>query len=680
MTTYIINDLPSDLVIGRQTETGVLDIRIDCAPWLALWPELDLYIWVTPPGGGAQYPAHAYLDGEVLVWEVNSGDTAVEGRGTIEVVGIADGLRKLSTITTTQVLRTTTRVTTTIPDPARPWVEQVLEAASAAQDSAYQAAVNADKTEKAVVDNETAQQAAALAEAAKDAALEATAEAANVLASIPGDYKALSENVATLTEDLADLTPVIWRENIYDTASDGIVMGKFLNKNGQEVALAQGVISYFVPVEYGKTYTLLSGHSFMGEDCVYIHLYDENFNLLTNGDDITCVASLSDKTSTGTKTFEVNLESAKYTRFSYVADAASWQYFNVLTHGLSDDVEVFTPSNISKLGGVLVAINVACNDYEPIGIPTFESGYFSYNSNELKNVYYHKRFDVAPGETYKVCGYSHLNVMPVVLTDGEKVIDYFPKAETETPTFGSFVFEIPANVTTMYLNRIVMGNTLREYYVSAYKKTGVTLKHHEHKKLAIIGDSLSQPFNGVPLPYHRLLEAHDNFTVENFCRSGHGYYMDEDADYAFWRQARRVTDDTDVCLIFGSFNDLKYYDHMGDVSDTGTSTICGCANTTFDTLSTNHVGLKVGVILPTPWGLYRPGYAKSDDYVAKIKAICQKRGIPLLDLYHESGMRPWESAFNALYYYNSDYTHPNSNGHKEYIYPHVREFVKKLVT
>lgn len=195
MNTYNVNSLPAELTIGRQTETGVTRVGINCSAWLDLWPELDLYIWVTPPGGGAQYPAHAYLEDEVLVWEVNDGDTAVEGKGTIEVVGIADGLRKLSTITTIQVLRTTTRVSTTTPDPARPWVEQVLEAASAAQDSAYQAAKDAARTEQAVIDNETAAQAAALAEAAKEAALEATAEAANVLASIPGDYKALSDEV-----------------------------------------------------------------------------------------------------------------------------------------------------------------------------------------------------------------------------------------------------------------------------------------------------------------------------------------------------------------------------------------------------------------------------------------------------------------------------------------------------
>ena len=519
----------------------------------------------------------------------------------------------------------------------------------------------------------------AVMERSRQAAEEATEEALAAAARADEAREGIQGDLATLSEELSDLTQPVGAENIYDADSDEVTVGAFLGKQGNVIALANGVISYYVPVEYGKTYTLLSAYDYIGDDCVYIHLYDENRNLLTNGDDVTCIATMSDTTLNGKKTFKVNLPDAKYTRFSYPESDAGRQFFNVVSFGLADDIKVFTNSNVEKLQNVLIDTGITCDDFDPIGIPAFDSGYFSHNDGTMKNVYSHKTFSVVPGETYKVSGYSYYNVMPVVLTDGTNVIDYFPKEETETPAFGSFTFEIPPNVTTMHVNRIVMGDTQREYYVSVYKKKGVTLKHHENKKLAIIGDSLSQPFSGVPLPYHRLLEAHDNFTVENFCRSGHGYYMDEDYDYAFWRQAGRVTSDTDVCLIFGSFNDMVYYDRLGDRDDTGTATICGCANTTFDTLFANNVGIKVGVILPTPWGSYPPKHGTASNYVSKIKAICEKRGIPYLDLFHESGMRPWENAFNQEYYHNADACHPNSKGHEEYIYPQVREFVKRLV-
>jgi hypothetical protein len=278
--------------------------------------------------------------------------------------------------------------------------------------------------------------------------------------------------------------------------------------------------------------------------------------------------------------------------------------------------------------------------------------------------------------------------MVVVLTDGTNVVDYYPKEETQAETYHSFTFEIPSNATKMYVNRIVKGTTNREYYVSVYKKKGLTFKHHENKKLAIIGDSLSVPFSGVTLPYWKLLEAHDNFTVENFARSGHGYYHDGSGEYSFWRQAERVTLDTDVCLIFGSFNDMEDYNDgkMGNVSDTGDVTICGCMNKALKTLLTNNVGMKIGVIFPTPWGKgydssgnYHPTKTDAEEYISKLRGICEKRNIPYLDLFHASGLQPWNDAFDDIYYNNSDDCHPNNKGHEEYIYPHVREFVKTIV-
>lgn len=47
---YTIDTLPSRLTLGRQTETGVTDIRIDMSEWLKQWPELAISIWPTRPG------------------------------------------------------------------------------------------------------------------------------------------------------------------------------------------------------------------------------------------------------------------------------------------------------------------------------------------------------------------------------------------------------------------------------------------------------------------------------------------------------------------------------------------------------------------------------------------------------------------------------------------------------
>lgn len=108
MRIHPINELPRTIILGRQTETGVNEVRLDCAEWLALWPKLSISVWVTPPGGDVAYPAATHMEGGVLVWTVNDSDTAAAGSGTMEVLGVADGVRKLSAIATTRVLATTT--------------------------------------------------------------------------------------------------------------------------------------------------------------------------------------------------------------------------------------------------------------------------------------------------------------------------------------------------------------------------------------------------------------------------------------------------------------------------------------------------------------------------------------------------------------------------------------------
>ena len=97
-----VSALPQAITIGRRTETGVLDVRIDCSAWLAEWPGLRVSLWVTPPGGAAA-PVPTRMDGKVLVWPISDTDTACSGQGTMEVVGEANGVRKLSSIAKTNI-------------------------------------------------------------------------------------------------------------------------------------------------------------------------------------------------------------------------------------------------------------------------------------------------------------------------------------------------------------------------------------------------------------------------------------------------------------------------------------------------------------------------------------------------------------------------------------------------
>ena len=139
MTIYPVNQLPNTIIVGKETEHGVAEVRIDCAPWLALWPDMGISLWGTPPGGDAAYPAATHMEGDVLVWAVGAGDTAKAGTGCMELMGMAEGKKKLSAIATTRVLGTSTGTTAEPPEAARAWVDEVLAARADAEKAAERA-------------------------------------------------------------------------------------------------------------------------------------------------------------------------------------------------------------------------------------------------------------------------------------------------------------------------------------------------------------------------------------------------------------------------------------------------------------------------------------------------------------------------------------------------------------
>ena len=131
-----INKLPNYILIGRQTENGVNEIEIDVSEWLAHWPGMNISIMHTRPGETYAYPAVTRMTGSCIVWEISNADTAIHGLGTVEIMGILDGKKKLSRIVQTHISKTTTATTSDIPDAAKPWVDSVLDAAHRAEEAA----------------------------------------------------------------------------------------------------------------------------------------------------------------------------------------------------------------------------------------------------------------------------------------------------------------------------------------------------------------------------------------------------------------------------------------------------------------------------------------------------------------------------------------------------------------
>lgn len=212
-------------------------------------------------------------------------------------------------------------------------------------------------------------------------------------------------------------------------------------------------------------------------------------------------------------------------------------------------------------------------------------------------------------------------------------------------------------------------------------------KYYYNKKISIIGDSLSDKSNSTAATrYYDIVDSILGTTSTEYAMSGCGYKRKYNNGDAFYEQAAKIATNTDLVLIFGSFNDHNVYDTdgLGELTDTTTDTVFGCVYTTLQTIFTRAPKASVGIILPTPWAQYPP-YETGTlqyDYVNGIKEIAKRYSIPVLDLYTESNMRPWDATFRANYYLENGVqdsgTHPSSAGHARFA-PKVVKFVESIL-
>lgn len=138
MNIFCVDHLPREIPVGYQTEHGVERVGFDVATWVRKWPGMQVQIWASVPGTDTSYPAKSTREGSILYWDVSLADTAVAGRGVVEIVGLADGVKKIARADTL-VRASTTAEPGEVPDPQKPWVDAVLDAAYRAEEAAKRA-------------------------------------------------------------------------------------------------------------------------------------------------------------------------------------------------------------------------------------------------------------------------------------------------------------------------------------------------------------------------------------------------------------------------------------------------------------------------------------------------------------------------------------------------------------
>lgn len=130
-----------DIACARLGDGQVEKVQIDISAWRQRYPQLaDYHVKVFSPGGIAYLPV-VTLEEDILTWTITKSDTGVAGRGSYAVLAVGPGEAQKSTPSGIfEVKAGMAEFQTEEPlDPAKPWVNTVLEAAERAEEAADRA-------------------------------------------------------------------------------------------------------------------------------------------------------------------------------------------------------------------------------------------------------------------------------------------------------------------------------------------------------------------------------------------------------------------------------------------------------------------------------------------------------------------------------------------------------------
>ena len=229
-------------------------------------------------------------------------------------------------------------------------------------------------------------------------------------------------------------------------------------------------------------------------------------------------------------------------------------------------------------------------------------------------------------------------------------------------------------------------------FLILYAKSSLPEEEMPNKKnitWAVFGDSLTAVNERANKHYFDYVAKDLSLDVINLGVGSTGYKEDGYGE-AFYKRIEKVIEDIDfdIFTIFGSFNDLGKGYELGDPTDTTSDTICGCISLTIDNFRKVKPLNKIALVTPTIWrdGAYYGDYEVTredlDNYVESLLQIAKIKRIPILDLYHDSGLDPnIDEVLKTFYKENGVQdkgVHPNSLGHK-FMYPLWREFIKQFI-
>ncbi len=304
---------------------------------------------------------------------------------------------------------------------------------------------------------------------------------------------------------------------------------------------------------------------------------------------------------------------------------------------------------------------------------------------------------VEPFEVYRISGCSAWNARLYEIIDAEgHLVDY---CSTEMSTNMSETIMIPENGSYLEINELLLNTqTTLEKAISVKEKLPLS-----GKTWTALGDSWTQIFADQNKSYVNDVAELTGLTAKNSGAGGTGFITGGANNWNNQFYKHPIDANSDIVTIFGSFNDAYDGDFkFGQEGDTKADTLWGALQTTLDHVYQSAFNAQVGIIAPGPWGAINQHLSSdskmstlstfkdatvnsmsirdfAEKYVKTLHDFAKLNSLPFLDLYHYSGLRPWDPEFINKYYHgtnNTDTTHPNADTMKQFIAPKIAKFIE----
>lgn len=190
------------------------------------------------------------------------------------------------------------------------------------------------------------------------------------------------------------------------------------------------------------------------------------------------------------------------------------------------------------------------------------------------------------------------------------------------------------------------------------------------KKWAVFGDSISQPNTDGLDKYYNYISDNMGMEVTSYAVGGSGYFKGAGSTgYGANNIIDKLTnapEGYDIISFMAGVNERHL--EMGsptDATPTGEpTTLCGAVRKTIELAIEKYPTAQIFLITPTPGtgNHATPAQGDLNTFANNQMEIAKIYNIPYIDLYHASGLRPWNAENAAVYY--RDYCHLVAAGHQ----------------